>query len=92
MNYFEKSNLIGEFIELLDETRNIYPVVDVFTMINSTGKIYTYPLPEENILDDVKDKIYPGQLSNDVFEIAKEHYIGNVYINSKSQLPGFFKQ
>lgn len=89
MNYFNRSGLLGEFIGLLNETRNVYPIKDVYLIINSTGLMFEYPLPTEDILAEVKDKIYSGQLKKDLIDVASEYYIGNKDINTSAQLPGF---
>jgi len=89
MNFFDRSSLLGDFIGLLNETRNAYPIKDVYLIINSTGEMYTYPLPKQEILPEVRDKIYPGQLKDNIVDVAKEFYIGNPDINTSAQLPGF---
>ncbi len=89
MDYFDKPNIIAEFIKKLDETKNIYPTLDIFQMIHSTGQMYNYPLLSQDIIQEVKDRVYMGQLNDEVFDIAQEYYVGNEYINTTSQLPGF---
>ena len=51
--------------------------------------MYTYPLPENLILPEVKDKIYPGQLNGNIFENIKNKYIGYKHTSTYKKLPGF---
>lgn len=92
MNYFERSSLLGELLAELEKTRNPYPIKDIYVLQNSTGYVYTYPLPPEQMLAEVKDRAYPGQLRTSVMDYAKSHYIGNRDVASRAQLPDFTQE
>lgn len=89
MNYFERGDLLSEVLELFNQTRNAYPIKDVYMVVNSSEYFYTYPLSKEDILPEVKDKISTGQLKGEVIDLVGKYYIGNPYINTRSSLLGF---
>ena len=89
MNYFDRSGLLAELLASIAQTRNAYPVKDIYVLWNNTEQSYTYPLPPESILPEVRNKIQAGQLEGDVLEAASNYYIGNRDIVSREQFPGF---
>ena len=80
--------MIGRLITALQGTYNAYEIKEASSLYHS-GLTFRYPLPEESLLPEVKDKVYPGQLPDDFMAYAKDHYIGNQYIDSVKKLPGF---
>lgn len=89
MNYFDRAQLIGDVIKMLNENRNVYSIRDVSLIINNFARTFTYPLPKEKISEAVRDKLHTGQLNGDVMELVKNRYIGNKDVNTSGQLPGF---
>jgi peptidoglycan/xylan/chitin deacetylase (PgdA/CDA1 family) len=93
MDYFEKGDhILGSLLLELEKERNIYPIVDVLSILENEEYLYQYPLPEEDILKGVKDRIHSGQLDGDLMEYVEKYYIGNVNINYSEKLPGFSAQ
>lgn len=89
MNYFERSGLLAEAIHALQGTRNAYAIQDAFFLAHDADHLYTYPLPEDQILPEVLDRIHPGQLQENVMDQIQQSYLGNRDVRSAAQLPGF---
>lgn len=55
--------------------------------------VYNYPLKDEEILSQVKNKIRPGYLASytesDKFNLIEKRYIGNPDVSKANTLPGF---
>lgn len=93
MNYYRKSNtLLGDMVRLIITRNSTYPIEPVADILADKDQLYTYPLPEEAILPEVKDKIYAGQLRGDLLEKVEKYYIGFTEARSVQQLPGFTSQ
>lgn len=89
MNFYQYSDsLLSELVTALLTQRSVYPAKTV-SQVLSGDLCYTYPLPEEAILPQVKDRIHLGQLSSDVMDVFPQHYVGVDWINSRDSLPGF---
>ena len=90
MNQYQKSNtLLGELVKLMATERNVYALEPVMKIANNTEDVYTYPLPESAILPEVKDKIYPGQLTGNAMSAIESRYIGVSWVATSAFLPGF---
>ncbi|MBP3452475.1 MAG: polysaccharide deacetylase family protein [Clostridia bacterium] len=89
MNFYQYSDsLLSELVTALLTQRSVYPAKALSGVLGS-DLCYTYPLPEEAILPQVKDRIHLGQFSGDVMEVFPQHYVGVDWINSRASLPGF---
>ncbi|MDD3213193.1 MAG: polysaccharide deacetylase family protein, partial [Eubacteriales bacterium] len=90
MNQYQKSNtMLSNLVKLIAQKRNIYEIKPVMTIANNKKYVYQYPLPDSAILPEVKDRIYPGQLSGDVMTAIASRYIGVSWVATSSFLPGF---
>ena len=94
MGLFQYSDtVLGELVEQIIEERCIYPVMSAAEVAGDTDALYSYPLPEESILPEVRNRIFPGHLAGmteeDVFEVIREGYLGINWVISKLFLPGF---
>lgn len=89
LNYFDRRSLMGELIEELSVARNVYAVRGLDALLADEKMQYTYPLPTEQILPQVRDRIYRGQLQDDFMERIVERYIGNRDVAYSAQFPGF---
>ena len=94
MGLFQYSDtVLGELVEQIIEERCIYPVMSAAEVAGDTEALYTYPLPEESILPEVRNRIFPGHLAGmteeDAFEVIREGYLGINWVISKLFLPGF---
>lgn len=87
--YQSSDTLLGEMVQLCAQNRNIYTLRSVTEIMNNDEYTYTYPVPEDQILPEVKDKIYPGQLTGNVMAQISQRYIGIDWVNGKKFLPGF---
>lgn len=90
--YQNSDSLLGEVVRLIATERNIYAIRPATDIAANTEMCYTYPVPEEKILPEVKDRIYPGQLVNKSFEELCSRYIGIDWVAKASYLPGFTSQ
>lgn len=89
MNFYQYSDsLLSELVTALLTQRSVYPAKAVSAVLEGDLR-YTYPLPEDAILPQVKDRIHPGQLTGDIMEVFPQHYVGVDWINSAASLPGF---
>ncbi len=89
MNGYERSaTLLGELVKAVYERLSLYPIRPLTELLEETGA-YDYPLAEADILPEVKDRIYPGQLKGNAIGTIMQYYIGNPDINVRAVLPGF---
>ena len=90
MNQYQKSNaVLGDLVKLIATGRNIYTLKSVTAVADNKADVYQYPLPETAILPEVKDKIFPGQLSGNVMTAISTRYIGVDWVSTSAFLPGF---
>ena len=90
MKQFHYSNsMLGELAKLIATQRNIYELKPAIDILNNQDYTYTYPLNKESILPEVRDAIYPGQLTEDPFAAIQSHYIGISWVDSTAMMPGF---
>lgn len=109
MDYYSDPNVIPDAMLKIAEDRidtiayvdevigngssySIRPIGDIL----KGDKVYNYPVNDQEILASVKDKIYPGHLSEytykDRFDLIKSRYIGNPFVNTMDTLPGFTEE
>lgn len=81
--------LLGELVGLVGRERSVYPLCSVMDVMRNEAYCYTYPVPEDAVLPAVRDKIYPGQLTQDSMELIRTRYIGAPWVDRASYLPGF---
>lgn len=108
LDYYEDLDLIPQMIDYFMETKvrtlaydddpsgwTSYRLIPMSQLVESPY-IYTYPVTEDRILPALKGRVGPGHLGQmdqaARFEYIREHYVGNPYINSQSNLPGFTKE
>ncbi|MEA5060718.1 MAG: polysaccharide deacetylase family protein [Candidatus Pelethousia sp.] len=90
MNFYKNSNtLLGDLVRMIISRNSIYPIESANTILADKDLLYTYPLPADQILPQVKDKIYTGQLGDDFMDRVEKYYIGFVDARTKKELPGF---
>ena len=90
MNYYRNSDtLLGDLAAAIMKERNVYPLRTATAVMSNDEKCYTYPIPADQIPANVKDRIHPGQLTQDVMEVFPKRYVGTDWINSTQTLPGF---
>ena len=89
--YLHSNSLLGELVKLVAQQRNIYELKPAMDILGNKAYTYTYPLDKESILPEVRDAIYPGQLTGDPFEAIKSRYTGIFWVDSAAKLPGFTK-
>ncbi len=86
-------DVLGHYIERLVEEKCVYPILPANELAEQTEFLYTYPLPEDEIPDSVKNQIYPGHLAGlteeEIFEVIRSGYIGNWWVRTDKTLPGF---
>ena len=96
------SGLAAQVLQLfysgvLQNTANItngavYALKGVSRLLNGAGT-YLYPVPDNRLLPEVKNKIFAGQLKNKSapaqLEFIRARYIGNPDVSTVNQLPGF---
>lgn len=94
MNYLQGGNsVLSEAVRLMACDKSNYPVMTITDILNDEDELYTYPLPERQILPEVSGKIYAGHLSGmDVFGEMQKRYIGTWWVTGKDFLPGFDKK
>lgn len=89
MNFYRSGDaILSDLVTAFLTQRSIYPARTISAVMNSE-LCYAYPLPEEALLPQVKDRIHSGQLSGDVMDVFPQHYVGANRINSRTTLPGF---
>ena len=94
MGCFQHSDrLLGELVEQLVAEKCVYPIRFADAVAENTELLYNYPVPEDLILPEVKDQIYPGHLDGmtpeQVFEVIRNGYVGNQWISTPNYFPGF---
>ena len=90
MNYYHNSDtLLGDLAAAIMTERNVYPLRTATAVLSNEEKCYTYPVPADKIPANVKDRIHPGQLTQDIMKVFPGRYIGTDWINSTQTLPGF---
>ncbi|MEA4970984.1 MAG: polysaccharide deacetylase family protein [Candidatus Pelethousia sp.] len=93
MNFYRNSDtLLGDMVRLIIARNSTYPIESANTILADTDLLYTYPLPANSILPEVKDKIYAGQLHGELIDMVEKHYIGFTQARTVKQLPGFTTQ
>lgn len=93
MNFYRNSNtLLGDLVRMIISRNSVYPIESANTILADKDLLYTYPLPENLILPEVRDKIHTGQLRDNLMELVEKNYIGFVDARSSKQLPGFTPQ
>lgn len=93
MNCYRNSDtLLGDLAAAVLAERSVYPLRALTAVMGNEEKCYTYPVPAEQVLEQVRDRIRAGQLTQDVMEIFPERYIGTDWINSTKTLPGFTQE
>lgn len=93
MNCYRNSDtLLGDLAAAIMTARNVYPLRTATAVMSNEEKCYTYPVPADKILENVKDRIHPGQLTKDIMEVFPERYIGTGWVNSLETLPGFTRR
>lgn len=90
--YQNSAALLGEVVRLIATERNIYTIRPATDIAANTQMCYTYPVPEDKILPEVKDRIHPGQLVDKSFEELCSRYIGIDWVERAKFLPGFTDQ
>lgn len=92
MNQYQKSDvLLGQLVQLIATQRNIYSIKPVMAIANNADYVYQYPLADSDILPEVFDKIYPGQMTGDTDLSIELRYIGTDWVAISQYLPGFSK-
>lgn len=85
--------LLAGLLNALIETNCVYPVESAAKMAADTGEMYQWPLPAEQILPEVRDRIHPGYLAGmsdeEIMGIVSKGYLGIDWVNSRRFLPGF---
>ena len=94
MDYMQYGDrLLSQLVQLMIRRQCPYPVMAADAVAADTSKLYTYPLPEDAILPEVKDKIWPGHLSgytNEmIMDVIANGYLGIDWVNTRHFLPGF---
>ncbi len=93
MKQFRYSNdMLGGYVREILSERNIYEIKPVMEILSNVDLVYEYPLRSENILPQIRDAIYPGQLKGDPMAAIQAGYIGISWVNTPSFLPGFTAQ
>lgn len=87
--YQNSDTLLGELVALLALQRNVYEIIPATEILADTEDLYTYPVPQEEILPQVKDAIHPGQLADSSFATLCSRYIGTDWVDRAKFLPGF---
>jgi len=90
MNFYLSSDtLLSNLVTAFLTRRSIYPAKALPQVMANEALCYTYPLPQDQILPEVRNLIRPGQLTQDVMEVFPSHYVGTDWINNELTLPGF---
>lgn len=87
--YQNSDSMLADLVYTMATQRNLYDICPAMEILSSTDSLYVYPVPEEEILPEVKDKIYPGQLDDADIETLSSRYIGADWVDRASVLPGF---
>lgn len=91
MGLFQRSDtILSELVTLMSRERSVYAPRSPLDILSNTEYTYTYPVPQENMLSQVRDAIAPGKMGGHVtFEDIQARYIGISWVNSTRFLPGF---
>ena len=94
MGLFQYSDtVLGDLVEKLIAEKCCYPVCAASKVAGNPRALYTYPVPEDSILPEVKNKVYPGHLAGktpeEIYEVIRAGYIGIDWVLSSYFLPGF---
>ncbi len=95
LGFYQQEDMLPRLIQALEGSRNVYAVTDIYQMATNESYLYTYPLPQAQILPEVYNVIHPGQLGvpeSELIEVVRSRYIGNPGISTSKQLPGFSHQ
>lgn len=87
--YQRSDSMLGDLVNLVATSRNIYAIKPIMDILNNSEYTYTYPLPDSSIIPSIKDVIFPGQLTGDAMTAIASHYIGIDWVASSAFLPGF---
>jgi hypothetical protein len=90
--YQYSDTMLAELIKLVAAQRNIYTMKSAMELLNNKEYTYTYPVAKEDILPEVRDAIYPGQLTGGTMSTIFSRYIGIDWVRSSAFLPGFTAQ
>lgn len=94
MGLFQYSGaVLSELVEKVITEKCCYPVCAASELAADKNALYTYPVPEDDILPEVKDKVYPGHLAgktpDEIYDVIRKGYIGIDWVVSSFFLPGF---
>lgn len=92
LNHYDNKEFLSDLVYGLAIQKTTYPIVPINEIINNTNYHYVYPVPEDEILQGLKNKIYKGQLpkgTEDIMDIVYNRYIGNAFTKDSHKLPGF---
>ena len=94
MGLFQYSDtMLGELVKKVATEKSCYPIVSANELAGMTSSLYDYPLSDQQILSDVRDKIYPGHLAgmtdSEIFNVIRKGYIGIDWVVYTNFLPGF---
>lgn len=87
--YQASQTILGDLVRGFARDYSVYPVTPLAEVLHNTEYTYTYPLPDDAILPEVKDRIYPGQLNQNNFTEMQRRYYGISWVDRASFLPGF---
>ncbi len=80
--------ILGDLVEKIAKEKSIYTIQSLAELTRNTDATYTYPLEDDEILEELRDRIYPGQLEGNVMNAIARRYIGTPWL-STPMLPGF---
>ena len=86
--YTGGDTILGDLVRIINEQNNIYTLASLSDMLSDTEHTYVYPLPDDKILPERLNKIYPGQLEGSVISEIVHRYIGTTWLTA-GMLPGF---
>ncbi len=84
-------HILDNLVEMIAKQANIYALKSLADIYSNTEYTYTYPLADDQILESLRDKIHPGQLSEHEARNMTSRYIGAPWLTN-SMLPGFTKE
>ncbi len=89
LNFFTGGEtILGDLVEMIAEEKSLYSIQSLAELMQNTELTYTYPLEDSDILEELRDRIYPGQLEGNVLNAIARRYIGTPWL-STAMLPGF---
>jgi len=86
--YTGGDTILGDLVEKIASEKNIYALHSLSEMMQNTEYTYTYPLEDDQIQEELLDRIYPGQLEGNVINEMARRYVGTPWLTA-SMLPGF---